>query len=364
MSARSGVAVTGALGAAMVAALALAAPASASPSTSRSAEAPPPASADVVKPECTITGTPRRDILTGTPGDDVICGLGGNDVIRGLGGNDLLIGGAGRDQIFGGAGDDALTGGRGADRLTGGLGEDTCASAAQDRTSSDCAIDSAVPEISNLTVPTTVTAGESITITWRATDESGVAGTYVHVGGRQGWATWCFGQSARLVSGDARDGTYSVTCAVPATVINDVFEVWLGAYDALGNGGGSTDVGSFVTTGGSNDLGAPLLSDVTFDPVVRAGESIVFTFRLQDETGLGFATAFLRGPGGIGSPIIWLYTAPLERISGDERDGVYRLELPTSPDAVITEYEAWLWFGDSVNNREVIPIGSVTIERG
>jgi Ca2+-binding RTX toxin-like protein len=57
---------------------------------------------------CTITGTPKADVLNGTPGRDVICGLGGNDVIRGKGGDDLIYGGPGNDTIDGGAGKDTL----------------------------------------------------------------------------------------------------------------------------------------------------------------------------------------------------------------------------------------------------------------
>jgi hypothetical protein len=75
-------------------------------------------------PDCTITGTTRRDVLTGSAGRDVICGGGGNDVLRGGGGDDLLVGGSGRDVLDGGPGDDTLRGGSGRDRLSGGAGAD------------------------------------------------------------------------------------------------------------------------------------------------------------------------------------------------------------------------------------------------
>jgi predicted extracellular nuclease len=63
---------------------------------------------------CTISGTPRRDVLIGTGGDDVICGLGGDDVLLGRGGADVLIGGEGRDVLVcgGDAGDRAIRDGR------------------------------------------------------------------------------------------------------------------------------------------------------------------------------------------------------------------------------------------------------------
>ena len=80
---------------------------------------------DVDKPECTIIGTSRDDVLVGTPGPDVICGRGGDDVILGGDGDDVLRGGPGDDQLRGEAGDDFLRGGRtGSDDLVGGPGDD------------------------------------------------------------------------------------------------------------------------------------------------------------------------------------------------------------------------------------------------
>ena len=77
------------------------------------------------KPECTIIGTSRDDVLVGTPGDDVLCGRGGDDVLLGGEGDDVLRGGPGDDQLRGEAGDDFLGGGRGGrDDLVGGPGDD------------------------------------------------------------------------------------------------------------------------------------------------------------------------------------------------------------------------------------------------
>ena len=108
---------------------------------------------DLLRPECTIVGTPENDVLFGTDGVDVICGLGGNDVlvggasgdwliggegddwlvgqtgddwILGEAGNDLLVGNEGEDWLFGGYGDDGLRGGPKADWLIGGLGANGC----------------------------------------------------------------------------------------------------------------------------------------------------------------------------------------------------------------------------------------------
>ena len=64
---------------------------------------------------CTISGTPRDDVLTGTSGNDVICGSAGADLINGGAGDDVLIGNGGNDKLLGKAGADALFGGKGVD---------------------------------------------------------------------------------------------------------------------------------------------------------------------------------------------------------------------------------------------------------
>lgn len=83
---------------------------------------------------CTVTGTPKADVLEGTSGDDVICARGGddevtaglgNDVVRAGLGTDRVRTGSGRDRLLGARGSDRLTGGDGRDRLRGGSGTDT-----------------------------------------------------------------------------------------------------------------------------------------------------------------------------------------------------------------------------------------------
>jgi hypothetical protein len=73
---------------------------------------------------CTITGTPRADVLRGTVADDVICGLGGDDTIISGAGDDILRGGQGADELVGGSGIDELVGAAGEDLLKGGPGDD------------------------------------------------------------------------------------------------------------------------------------------------------------------------------------------------------------------------------------------------
>jgi acid phosphatase type 7 len=93
--------------------------------------------------DCTIVGTPRRDVLEGTEAGDVLCGRGGDDVIEGKGGADVLLGGSGDDVLVGGPGSDRLDGDTGADalrardgwsdRLDGGSGRDRADAGRLDR---------------------------------------------------------------------------------------------------------------------------------------------------------------------------------------------------------------------------------------
>ncbi|HEX6130594.1 MAG TPA: hypothetical protein VF044_02630, partial [Actinomycetota bacterium] len=91
------------------------------PTTTAAAPAAPPAAAPRPAPparpapappapasKCTITGTPRADVLVGTAAADVVCGLAGSDTILGLAGNDTLLGGPGADMLLGGAGNDVV----------------------------------------------------------------------------------------------------------------------------------------------------------------------------------------------------------------------------------------------------------------
>lgn len=330
------------------------------PVTAQTTEPAPSTSfaGEIPAPECTITGTARADVLRGTPGDDVVCGLGGNDVLRGLGGDDLLVGGTGRDQLLGGRGDDALDGGPSSDRLVGGPGQDSCATSDRDDASADCTTDAQGPEVSDVSAPAQVAAGSAITVTWRVADASNVAATFVGISGRQGWASWCNWLPARLSSGTEGDGTYSVTCQVPENAINDTFSIWIGAADMLGNATWLEEKASFAVIGGSDDFEAPTVSDVALPASARPGETITVTWRAQDATGVDFAFIFLRGPADSG---LTVWGSAAELVEGDGRDGTYTLSVEIPADEPYNQYDAYLWIGDGVNNRDVLSIGGITV---
>ena len=75
-----------------------------------------------VEPDCTMIGTPGKDLLEGGAGVDIVCGFGGNDRLKGNAGNDYIVGGDGDDALHSADGDDVLIGGDGNDHLRPGTG--------------------------------------------------------------------------------------------------------------------------------------------------------------------------------------------------------------------------------------------------
>jgi Ca2+-binding RTX toxin-like protein len=74
-------------------------------------------STTAVAAACTITGTPRSDVLAGTRRSDVICANDGNDRVKARAGDDVVHSDGGSDIIKGGKGDDTLYAGKDDDRL-------------------------------------------------------------------------------------------------------------------------------------------------------------------------------------------------------------------------------------------------------
>ena len=302
-----------------------------------------------------VTGGSGNDTVSGDAGRDTVNAGAGNDSVNGGTDADVLRGGDGNDNVNGDAGDDALAGDAGTDRLAGGLGVNTCAPGDFSR---DCSMDATGPRISDLQLPAEVEPGQTITFTWRAQDASGVSSTDVRVGGYQGWASWCFAVPAVLLSGDMRDGRWSATCQVPEATINDTLQVEVFSVDILGTGLAAPVKGSFEVVGASSDRDAPAISEVVVPETAQRGQTAVFTVRLQDATGVGFASVILRAPNGVG--FIWGSSFTL--VSGDGRDGIYRIDAVVPADAAVGDYDLWVWVGDTLNNRTVeMNVGTVAV---
>jgi hypothetical protein len=356
------------------------------PASAGAQTAPAPAAASPSS-DCTITGTARADRLVGTSRADVICGLGGNDVIIGNGGRDTLMGGAGNDRLEGGAGSDMLMGeagrdtliggaqgdqflgGAGVDRLTAGTAGDTCAVDPADPVTGTCVADTTGPQISDVQVPSTIDAGETLTVTWRVTDPSGIdtpgglflggfgPNTQATLGGRQGFVGWCgFPIEPTRISGSSTDGVYRISCDLPELAPNDTYTVFIAAGDVFGNGvDGFSQSYDFEVQNGSSDYDAPSVAFETQPEASYApGDEVTFTLRGIDESGVAGIGVFVLGPNGLlvdDQVNGWISASATTLTSGDVQDGIYTVNITIAETAVAGDYTFLLGFSDSIGNR-------------
>jgi len=99
--------------------------------------------------------------------------------------------------------------------------------------------DNVAPLISDVVIPTSVKPGETITLTWRASDPSGVKDTpypWVYRPAPQFGVIYGPGVEAPVrTSGTAFDGAYSQTLTVPANSVNGTYYLYISVRDELGN---------------------------------------------------------------------------------------------------------------------------------
>lgn len=353
---------------------------------------PPPATAATATPQCTITGTPGDDVLRGTGRADVICGLGGNDVIIGKGGNDTLVGGAGNDRLEGGAGADLLIGeagrdtlvggahsdrfigGGGADRLTAGTTGDTCAVDPADPVTGSCAADTTGPLISDVQIPAELNAGETLTVTWRVTDPSGIdtigggANTWAALGGTPGYLEWCgFPIEPTLISGNSTDGVYRISCQLPALAPAGTYSVVLSAIDVFGNGidGFFRFVDFDVRNDGFSDSNGPGVSELSAlaESYVPGGE-VNFTLRATDETAVTGVDVFVLGPNGDvvdSTQNGWIVDSTTTLTSGTAQDGTYTVRIVLADTAIPGSYQFLIGAVDPIGNRTWLTVGDPSI---
>ena len=113
--------------------------------------------------------------------------------------------------------------------------------------------------VSLLVSPDPVVAGNSITFLWTLTDVSGVTFTTAFVQNPNGgWLSGCGGGSTALVNGTSTDGVYEQTCVIPSSASNGTWTITIHAEDPNGNTASAVAATSFIVTGGSNDVDAPV----------------------------------------------------------------------------------------------------------
>ena len=320
----------------------------------------------------TVDAGVGRDIVIGGAGDDQVTGGGGDDLVSGNLGNDTLNGGLGNDRVNGDDGNDLLSGNEGNDTLNGGLGNDRlsggpapdvidpgagsnlCGSDSSDSMRGPCALDTTGPVISNIVVPRVVTAGGTMTFTWRVTDTGGVSNTNMRFGGYSGWITsWCgFVTVADLVAGDAFTGTYRAVCNVPSTAVNGTYTLFLMASDTFGNGSAwdSSSQVDFTVAGGSADASPPAVSQLQ----ARVdGGSVVVSWQASDPAGVAGQSAWLAHNvysfASVEGPYFAYNAAVL--VSGDALNGVYEQRIDRRQIAPNGTYTVWLTVIDTLGNK-------------
>ena len=115
------------------------------------------------------------------------------------------------------------------------------------------------PVVSAVTVlPGSVVTGESVEVTWRLTDASGVQGTSANVSGPSGSHVYGCSLGAMQVSGTTKDGVWSLICQIPATSAVGTYTVQIYASDVAGNSRSlpmdQSDATFTVTSGGGRPL--------------------------------------------------------------------------------------------------------------
>lgn len=176
------------------------------------------------------------------------------------------------------------------------------------------------PQVSNVVVnPTNATPGAGVTISWTATDETGVASIGPWAWGPNGLLTddagtlWLGYDVGRLVSGTATNGRYEVSLPLSATAAPGTYAVWFSVSDVVGNreaqlgpGTVSTGFATFAVGATSTDIvGIPTnvsaqsqgsqTARVVFTPP-PTGRSAVSDFDVRYSTDASFSTSvFVEG---------------------------------------------------------------------
>jgi len=317
----------------------------------------------------TLVGGMGADTMKGGTGNDRIDGGGGNDSIQGNGGNDILMGSSGSDRITGGTQPDIFAGGTGIDRIVAGTPGDTCASDAADPITGVCEIDTTGPEISDVSLPGAVNAGDTITVTWRITDSSGIdslgAGpdggfgpnTRAILTGAYGFVYWSgCSLAVTRISGSATDGVYRASCSIPAAAPNATYSFQISAADMLGNGlPGHSRFFEFEVQNGSSDYDSPSVSyGGGLADFYHAGDNVAFTLRGTDDTGVAGICVFVLGPNGRvvdDNALGWIDASDTSLTSGTAQDGLYTVKIKLAATAIPGEYRFLLGYSDTIGNR-------------
>jgi hypothetical protein len=192
-------------------------------------------------------------------------------------------------------------------------------------------------------------AGSVATFSWNVSDDSGVDSSWASIGGAPGWVTeWCgFGIQARLLSGDAKNGTYGFDCAIPENAVNENYSLFVSATDLVGNSVYGT-VFAFTVAGGQSDNQAPEVLSITAPESANVGDEIKIGIKLKDESGVKWVTTWLAAQG---NPFFVRQPSTAELVDGTSVDGKYEQSFKFWDDAPLGKYTIWISVMDIYGNR-------------
>ena len=305
-----------------------------------------------------LVGDSGLDKIDGGMGSDQIFGGDGNDRLNGSDGRDLILGDAGSDTISGGLGQDMVSGGPNRDYITSTDSQDVCSWDRLDKITGKCLFDKTAPKIESLgSSGLSFEAGTTATFRWRTSDASGVEDSWLNIGGPSGWVTkWCgFVVSTKLVDGNSKNGIVEAKCDIPKTAPNLEYSVFLSSRDFMGNVASSSQGISFTVFGGSEDISAPTFELISSPVTIQAGESYDISWRSTDVTDIAYSTIYLVADGynfGDGSVQYVSNKGFPEKVSGDEKNAIYKMTVKISKDTPATSFTIWAVTADSLGNKK------------
>lgn len=302
-----------------------------------------------------LTGDDGNDLVDGDDGRDLVSGGTGADVVVGGGGDDALLGGSGADDLLGEAGNDELDGGADRDDLDGGDGTNWCILGAGD-TQKACKYDrtpAQAIEVEVVSGSADVTDTEAtMVLRARVVDDTGVDNVVIEQidGAAQVYR-------AHLVSGNVRDGWWEMTSVVPRFAKPGTFDVRVQMYDRVGRSSSNVFADRITLVNRDPDLAGPVASELQVSPGlvdVRAADAAVrLDVRITDnKSGLKFADVIFHWRDEndyYGLPLLW--SDPLTRVSGTERDGRYTGTVMVPKGTLGGTWSAEVRTWDSVGNQ-------------
>jgi hypothetical protein len=221
-----------------------------------------------------------------------------------------------------------------------------------------CTIDNSGPEMSNVSVPSSVQAGSAVTFIWSVNEAAGVDSSWVKIGGPSGWVTtWCgFGIQGTRISGTAQAAVFSATCQVPENAVNTEYTAFFDAADVFGLNAQSLSA-NFRVIGGASDASAPVVTQLAVSsPTLAYGETLDITFSVEDETGMQGVIAWIAHNGygfanNQGRSHIDYGTYAVTLTSGDAKNGTYLQRIGLNEWAPSGEYTLWISVIDTLGNK-------------